>query len=92
MKVTYVVHGASMSTAPFKVEHEGKTLNATVDCLEVELTGEDPRHGSFTHRFIGDEAIEAEQLFKPNARIVATFVSEEKTEQAKAAVKEKIKA
>jgi hypothetical protein len=73
IEVEYVVHGTSNAPIPFQTEHKGMTLSATTDSLEVELTGVDPRHGSMTLRFIGDEMAAAAELFKPGTAITAAF-------------------
>jgi hypothetical protein len=73
MKQAYEVHSCSMSTLPYRVVHDGKAINATVNCLEVELTDPDHRSGTITLRLIGDDVSPAEALFKDNAKISVTF-------------------
>ena len=79
MKQDFVVHGVSMSTVPFRVEHQGKVINAIVNCLEVELNDPNGRHGSPTLRFIGDDVNTAESMFKNGAKVTATFEVESNT-------------
>jgi hypothetical protein len=49
-----------MSTLPYRIVHDGKAINATVNCLEVELTDPDHRSGTITLRLIGDDVAPAE--------------------------------
>jgi hypothetical protein len=68
-QVDFVVHGVSMSSVPISVTHEGKQINATVDCLEVELTGTNGRTGSVTLKFIGDEIPAVVDKLKSGAKL-----------------------
>ena len=63
----------SMSSVLVMLEYEGKPINAFVDCLEVELTGENPRHGNPTLRFVGEEIAVAHEQLKPDARVIVTL-------------------
>ena len=92
VEVNFVVHGVSTNPIPFETEHKGMTLKATTDSLEVELTSEDMRHGAMTLRFIGDEVPAAQDLFKPDAKIIVMFVDEANKGTAKESVKETVKA
>ena len=73
MKQAYAVHSASMSTVPYKVVHDGKAINAMVNCLEVELVDPDGRNGTTTLRLIGDDVASGEALFKDGAKVSVTF-------------------
>jgi hypothetical protein len=55
--------------------------------MEIELVSANPRHGTPTFRFVGEEVAVAEQLFKQGARILVTVELEEtaNTETPKAA-------
>lgn len=85
MKLNLQVHGVSSTTVPVKVEYEGHTVNAPIECFEVELTSP-KRHGSTTLRFIGKEIEEAMEVFKRDGAVSVTFeaVETEKTEKAAA--------
>lgn len=87
LKVPFHVHSVSMTSAPVRVEFEGKPINAMVDCMEIELVSANPRHGTPTFRFVGEEVAVAEQLFKQGAKILVTVELEEtaNTETPKAA-------
>jgi hypothetical protein len=88
LKVQFVVHSVSMTTVPVQVQYEGRAINATVDCLEVELASANPRHGTPTLRFVGEEVAAAEELFKQDAKVVVSVEADESEstpEPAKAA-------
>ena len=72
LQVVFSVHGTSMSSVPVKVPYEGKTVNAMLDCLEVELTSDNGRHCSPTLRFVGDEIVKAQELFKRDSKRTVT--------------------
>ena len=76
MKVTYTVHNPHRTPSATRAVVNGKEMTATVDALEIELVAQDSTHGGIKLRFIGDDIAGAEELFKPDAKITATFAAE----------------
>ena len=85
LSIKFNVHGISMQSVPVKVEYEGKPINAMVDCLEVELTSDNPRHGNPTLRFVGEEIAKAQELIKPDGKVIVTIDVEAPSSTKKAA-------
>lgn len=85
LSIKFNVHGISMQSVPVQVEYEGKPINAMVDCLEVELTSENPRHGNPILRFIGAEVPKAQELIKRDGTVIVTIDVEAPSSQKKAA-------
>lgn len=65
MKIEFNVHNVTQGPARVPATVEGKETTAIVDCVIVELSCCNPRHGSLTLRFIGDERADAANTFKP---------------------------
>lgn len=72
MKTNLRVHSVSTTSIPAKVEFEGNSIHAVVDCYEVELIS-GKRHGGTTLRFVGNEIPEAMEVFKQDGVVSVTF-------------------
>jgi len=64
MKFTWTVHRAHETTLTEVVDVKGAKVSAVIPAFEVELVSDDPRCGTYTHRFIGSELEEAKKTFK----------------------------
>ncbi len=69
MKIPFTVHSAVVTSVPVEIKRGGKSVQATMPGLVVELVHEDM---SQTLR-ITDDVEEAQALFAPGAAIVATY-------------------
>lgn len=73
MDVQYTVHSVNQGPTRVPATVEGEQTTAVVDCVEVELTPVNPRHGSMTLRFIANERAEAAEFFTPDKTVTLTF-------------------
>ena len=71
MKSKLRVHTAVKTRVTKQVEVNGEQMPADVWGLEVEMV--DENGSAYTRRFVGAEAKDAEELFKPDAVISVTF-------------------
>lgn len=63
LEIGFTVHNITTQPARAQVKHKGDLISATLDCVEVELVGDDT-HGSLTLRFTGPDAEKARLAFK----------------------------
>lgn len=74
MKVEFIVNGANNGTANVRTEVNGESINAAAPAFEVELVSVQGNSG-LTLRFIGGQANEARETFKPGAKVVGDFTA-----------------
>ena len=72
MKAKFRVHSVVRSRVTKQVEVNGETVPADVWGLEVEMV--DENGASYTRRFIGQAAKDAEATFKKDAEFEVSFV------------------
>lgn len=75
MNIRFNVHGVNKTKVSRPVKMDEETVQADVDCLEVELTTEAEVSGSLTLRFTGKDIAEAEKAFVPGEMVEAPFTS-----------------
>lgn len=63
MKFEFLVHRAHDTTMSKTVEVDGETISASLPAFEVEFVSLRPNAGSWTVRFVGNEATEARTKF-----------------------------
>jgi hypothetical protein len=73
MDVKFVVHGVTPMQISAVTQLDGEDVRSSVSGLEVELTSENPRHGSLVLRFVGKEAAEAAEKFKDGETVTWTL-------------------
>lgn len=73
MQITYVVHGVAQGPTRVPAIVEGVETHAVVDCVNVELTPDLPRHGTVQLNFIAGERALAAEMFEPDAKIRITL-------------------
>src|SRR5690349_2642170 len=73
MDVEFVVHSVAQAQANVQTQVDGETMTAQVPCIEVELATVAERSGTLTLRLVGSGMAAAKDLFKPDAKITATF-------------------
>jgi hypothetical protein len=85
LQSTYVVQNPHITPSAARAVIQGKEMVATVDAFEVELVADLASHGGIKLRFIGDEIPAAQELFKVDSKIKATFTSADFKEEPPAA-------
>lgn len=74
-QIEYTVHAVLTTTMPAKVEYNGQTITAAVNCLEVEmLPPEGSRHSCPTQRFVGEDYEWAKGYFVTGKKVVWSFI------------------
>ena len=73
MQATYTVQNPHITQSAARAIVQGKEMLATVDAFELQLVADLASNGGITLRFLGDEIAAAQELFKPDAKIKATF-------------------
>lgn len=77
LSAIYTVQNPHITPSSTRANVGGREMAVTVDALEVELVSESPSHGAIKLRFIGNEIAPAQELFKNDAKIVASFATPE---------------
>jgi hypothetical protein len=75
MQVKFLVHNPHTAPNAHKAVVKGVEMVASVDTFEVELKAQDESHGGLKLRFVGDDAKAAQELFKNDREVVATFAA-----------------
>lgn len=73
--VTYTVQNPHVSPNATRATIKGVEMTATVDAFEVELVADDLSNGGIKLRFIGADIAAAQELFKNDTKIKATFAA-----------------
>lgn len=80
--VTYTVQNPHITPSAARAIIQGAEMIATVDAFEVELVADVTTNGTVKLRFIGDAIPAAQELFKVDSKITATFAPADGTGQA----------
>lgn len=73
MEVKFTVHAVTPTHISATALLDGQEIRASVSGVEVELTTDNPRHGSLVFRFVGAEAGEAVEKFKAGETVTWTI-------------------
>lgn len=77
MKLSFQVHNPHRTQVAETLEHKGKSVRAALDAFEAELQSVGNNGGTLKIRVTGsDEVAAAEELFKADAVVTATFETE----------------
>lgn len=66
MKIEYRVHSVVQGQARVIANVEKEEVSVTTDCIQVDFSPVNPRHGALMLKFIKGERAEAAELFTPS--------------------------
>lgn len=73
MDLKFTVHAVTPMQIAAVTQLDGEDVRSSVDGLQVELTTDNPRHGSLVLNFVGKDVADASEKFKSGETVTWTL-------------------